>query len=322
MFVCNFYLLQPICLQPIRTPADPNQLPPTVISQAALSLIYDQSLFKRLNKKTPVQLLDMQYRMHPEISRFPSKYFYADALKDAPNMLIENTRPWHEIGALGPYRFFDVPGIERSRSSHSGRAYSSLMNEVEGKTAVALIALICSSCPRLNFANRIGIITPYKEQRRKIRKELCLRFGDAAASCVEVSTVDGFQGQEREIIIFSCVRTGEGTNIAMTGFLAGGIGFLNDARRMNVALTRSKCSLYILGKSSALINNSLWRSLILDARSRNVLIPYDEAVWRPFRNFVPNNLAERGNTTTTNANSLNPCFSVDSKDGSKAAAPS
>lgn len=260
---------------------DPNQLPPTVISQAALSLIYDQSLFKRLNKKAPVQLLDVQYRMHPEISRFPSRYFYPDALKDAPSMLIENTRPWHDIGALGPYRFFDIPGIERSRASPSGRAYSSLMNEAEGKAAVALIALICSSCPRLNFANRIGIITPYKEQRRKIRKELCLRFGDAAASAVEVSTVDGFQGQEREIIIFSCVRTGE----------ARGIGFLNDARRMNVALTRARCSLYILGKSSALINNSLWRSLILDARSRNVLIPYDEEVWRPFRRFVPDNLA-------------------------------
>ena len=92
---------------------DPNQLPPTIISQAAARLLYDQSLFKRLHKFMPVQLLNLQYRMHPEISRFPSQYFYSGALRDASGMSVKCSRAWHNDAALpllGPYRFFDIPG--------------------------------------------------------------------------------------------------------------------------------------------------------------------------------------------------------------------
>ena len=258
---------------------DPNQLPPTIMSQAAVRLIYDQSLFKRLQKFMPVQLLNVQYRMHPEISRFPSKYFYCNALKDASDMLTKCSRPWS--GALGSYKFFDIPGTEEANTSHSGRSTSSLENRLEGKTAVALVAMICSTSPRENMFGRIAVITPYKEQKRKIQKELVNRFGESSARGVEVSTVDGFQGQEREIIILSCVRTGESRN---------GLGFLSDARRMNVALTRAKCSLYILGNSPALMNNPLWGALIQDARTRGVFIPYQEGTWRQYRHTQLTNL--------------------------------
>ena len=180
-----------------------------------MKLIYDQSLFKRLQKFMPLQLLNVQYRMHPEISRFPSKYFYLNILRDAPGMLVKCNRSWHDIGALGPYKFFDIPGVEETRTSHSGRTTSSLQNKLEGKIAVTLVALLCSVDHGENFFGRIAIITPYREQRRKIRRELVSRFGECAARGVEVSTVDGFQGQEREVIILSCVRTGECNSLTL-----------------------------------------------------------------------------------------------------------
>lgn len=181
------------------------------MSQAAVRLIYDQSLFKRLHKFMPAQLLNVQYRMHPDISRFPSKYFYSDALKDVPDMLAKCSRPWNNT--LGPYKFFDIPGIEETSTGRSGHATSSLQNKLEGKSAVTLVAILCAAAHKESLFGRIAIITPYKEQKRKIQKELASRFGDDAARGVEVSTVDGFQGQEREIIIFSCVRTGESNHL-------------------------------------------------------------------------------------------------------------
>lgn len=117
-------------------------------------------------------------------------------------------------------------------------------------------------------------MTPYKEQRRTLRRELRNRFGPEVDQHVEISTVDGYQGQEREIIIFSCVRTCE----------SRGIGFLNDARRLNVALTRAKCSMFILGRSQTLQQNSLWGELIKDARKRDSFISYDSRFWDRARN--------------------------------------
>ena len=93
----------------------------------------------------PVQLLNVQYRMHPDISRFPSKYFYSGALKDAPDMLAKCSRPWN--GALGPYKFFDIPGMEETSTGRSGHATSSLQNKLEGKSAVTLVAILCSAAP-------------------------------------------------------------------------------------------------------------------------------------------------------------------------------
>lgn len=97
--------------------------------------------------------------------------------------------------------------------------------------------------------------------------------------------MDGFQGQEREIVILSCVRTGESGN---------GIVFLNDALRMNVVLTRAKCSLHILGNSSALMNSPLWGALIEDAKIRNVFISYDENTWK-YRHTRPRNIIGTNN---------------------------
>ena len=130
---------------------DPNQLPPTVISQMAATFSYEQSLFQRLQKIDPsaVQLLSLQYRMHPQISSFPSSYFYGGRLADGPNVLSENTRPWHKAynGILGPCRFFDIPGQEQLRTFSSGRQGNSMMNELEAKITASLIALLYNSDP-------------------------------------------------------------------------------------------------------------------------------------------------------------------------------
>lgn len=98
-------------------------------------------------------------------------------------------------------------------------------------------------------------------------------MGPSILDAIEVSTIDGFQGQEKEIIIFSCVRTNR----------SKGIGFLSDSRRLNVAITRAKSSLFLLGKASNLMQNSLWGELIKDARDRNTYVPYDERFWRQVR---------------------------------------
>jgi len=136
---------------------DPNQLPPTVISNAAVAAAYEQSLFQRLQKASPnsVRLLSVQYRMHPEISAFPSKHFYDSCLQDGPCMAEETRRPWHTgvSGRLGPYRFFDVPvGEESLREYRDGRQGHSMMNQAEAMIAVDLVVALSQSCPDFNVS--------------------------------------------------------------------------------------------------------------------------------------------------------------------------
>lgn len=121
-------------------------MPPTVVSQVAEVFSYEQSLFVRLQKTCPqsILLLDTQYRMHPEISRFPNSYFYEGRLVDGPSMAKDTWRPWHAHQLLGPFKFIDVQGKELSLASHSGVDSKSKMNEAEAQVAANLVALICS----------------------------------------------------------------------------------------------------------------------------------------------------------------------------------
>jgi hypothetical protein len=103
---------------------DPNQLPPTVLSQIATDYSYEQSLFVRFQSCFPsaIHLLDTQYRMHPEISRFPSRLFYNNALLDAPELERKKSQVWHSMNIFGPYRFFDVEGKmikDKKKSSYN-----------------------------------------------------------------------------------------------------------------------------------------------------------------------------------------------------------
>lgn len=235
---------------------DPKQLPPTVLSQSAAKFGYDQSLFVRMqqNHAKSVHLLDMQYRMHPEISLFPSREFYEGQLQDGQNMMELRQQPWHKSALLGPYRFFDVQGVQER-----GRRGQSLVNTKELDVALQMFERFSKEYHECDLTGKIGIITPYKAQLFELRNRFVARYGENITNIIEFNTTDAFQGRECEIIIFSCVRASS----------TGGIGFMTDIRRMNVGLTRAKSSLWILGDSRALVQGEFWRKLIHDAKARD-----------------------------------------------------
>lgn len=235
---------------------DPKQLPPTVLSQSAARYGYDQSLFVRMQKNhaKDVHLLDMQYRMHPEISTFPSKEFYEGLLQDGDDMAKLRMQPWHRSALLGPYRFFDVRG-----SQERGPKSRSLVNDEEIKVAMQLYRRFRTDYSNVDSKGKIGIITPYKAQLFRLRQRFTEQYGEKVTEEIEFNTTDAFQGRECEIIIFSCVRASP----------TGGIGFMTDIRRMNVGLTRAKSSLWILGDSRALVQGEFWAKLIDDAKQRD-----------------------------------------------------
>ncbi|KAK6225032.1 helicase Sen1 [Colletotrichum tabaci] len=237
---------------------DPKQLPPTVLSQSAARFGYDQSLFVRMQQNHPdyVHLLDRQYRMHPEISLFPSTEFYEGKLVDGEDMSALRRQPWHASALLGPYRFFDVEGTQSKGSK--GR---SLVNHAELRVAMQLYERFKADFGRnYDIRGKIGIITPYKAQLQELKWQFSRQFGEAITDDIEFNTTDAFQGRECEIIIFSCVRADP----------TGGIGFVKDIRRMNVGLTRAKSSLWILGDSRALVQGEFWNKLITNAKQRSL----------------------------------------------------
>ena len=234
---------------------DPKQLPPTVFSKKAAAFQYEQSLFVRMQKNHPddVHLLDTQYRMHPEISLFPSRTFYDGRLLDGGDMAALRKQPWHQSMLLGPYRFFDVQG--QHQAAPKGH---SLINIAEINVAMQLYKRVTSDYPDYDFKGKIGIITPYKSQLRELKQRFMNAYGQNIIEDIDFNTTDAFQGRESEIIIFSCVRASP----------SGGVGFLQDIRRMNVGLTRAKSSLWVLGNSDSLMRGEFWKKLIVDAKER------------------------------------------------------
>lgn len=234
---------------------DPKQLPPTVFSRHAARFQYEQSLFVRMQNNHPddVHLLDTQYRMHPEISLFPSQTFYDGRLLDGDDMSGLRQRPWHSSALLSPYQFYDVQG--RHSTAPGGR---SSRNEAEINVAMQLYKRLTMDYGDVDFKGKIGIITPYKEQLRALKARFSQQYGLDILSDVEFNTTDAFQGRECEIIIFSCVKASE----------TGSVGFLKDIRRMNVGLTRAKSSLWVLGNAPTLCRGEFWNKLIVDAKKR------------------------------------------------------
>ncbi|ORX57635.1 hypothetical protein DM01DRAFT_134426 [Hesseltinella vesiculosa] len=240
---------------------DPNQLPPTVISSMAGKYKYEQSLFVRLENNTPenVYLLSIQYRMNPEISAFPSCQFYRSKLLDGPRMSDLTKAAWHK--SFSPYMFVNVvDGEERMGSG------SSIYNTAEAEAAVALVDLLAKLYPQEKLASRIGVITPYKQQLSQLKSRFELAFGSRVLSTIDFNTIDGFQGQEKDIIIFSCVRSRGPKSHG-----GSAIGFLADRRRMNVGITRAKQSLFVLGNAKTLQSDPLWGQLVDDASRRNLM---------------------------------------------------
>jgi senataxin len=172
----------------------------------------------------------------------------------------KTAQPWHQSQILGVYKFYDIRGTE-SRADKGHSQY----NQEEVQCALALYARLRKEFPAVGFDYRIGVIAMYRGQLTMLKNAFKERYGQSIWSKIDFNTVDGFQGQEKDIIILSCVRAGTSLNT---------IGFLADPRRVNVSITRSRSSLYILGHAGTLErSDELWKGIVADARTRNLLVP-------------------------------------------------
>ncbi len=228
---------------------DHKQLPPTIISDRAGAL--SKTLFEELIRMYPFksQLLDIQYRMNSLLMKFPNEEFYNNGLKSDSSVDDINIRDildsHQDEEAL---LFIDTSNILDNRERHL-KDSKSIVNEIEAEIAVRI------ADDYLNDGvgeDDIGIISPYADQVKIIQEN----------TPIEVKTVDGFQGREKEIIIISTVRSNDN----------GNIGFLSDLRRLNVAITRAKRKLIIIGNIDTLITNPTYERLIKFCEEENLLV--------------------------------------------------
>lgn len=232
---------------------DPMQLPATVMSQDAVDRGFQESLFERFYNylkqeadSKPIFTLNEQRRMHSEICHFPSKYFYNGNLRPVLGLDAK-----YASCPLTPYLVFNIkdsPEVSETTST-------SWLNRGEA----AFVARLCLAISQHVVNVSLGVITPYQAQKTAIIEQLRESFAPEAAT-FDVNTVDGFQGQERDVIVLSCVRAHNPR---------GNIGFVADARRLNVAITRAKKALYICGHLDSLKDSEEWRALISDACHRS-----------------------------------------------------
>ncbi|XP_020965936.1 uncharacterized protein LOC107617542 isoform X4 [Arachis ipaensis] len=248
---------------------DPKQLPATVLSNVASKYLYECSMFERLQRAGhPVIMLTEQYRMHPEICRFPSLHFYDNKLLNGSQMS-RKSAPFHQTKCLGPYVFYDITDGREVRGKNMGAM--SLCNEHEADAAVEVLRFFQKRFPTEFTGGRIGIITPYKSQLSLLRSRFLDAFGSSSTAEIEFNTVDGFQGREVDILLLSTVRAALLSNAASERN-SSTIGFVADVRRMNVALTRAKLSLWIFGNARTLQTNHNWASLVKDAEERDLIM--------------------------------------------------
>ncbi|KAL1367106.1 uncharacterized protein [Arachis hypogaea] len=241
---------------------DPQQLPATVISKAAGTLMYSRSLFERFQQAgCPTMLLSVQYRMHPQIRDFPSRYFYQGRLTDSESVIKLPDEVYHKDPLLRPYIFYD---IRHGRESHRGGSVS-YQNIHEAQFCLRLYEHLQKTLKSLGMGKiSVGIITPYKLQLKCLQREFEEVLNSEEGKDLYINTVDAFQGQERDVIIMSCVRAS-----------SHGVGFVADIRRMNVALTRARRALWVMGNANALVQSDDWAALITDAKSRNCYMEMD-----------------------------------------------
>ncbi|MCL7042633.1 hypothetical protein MKW94_021725 [Papaver nudicaule] len=248
---------------------DPLQLPATVISTLAQKFGYGKSLFSRFEEAGyPVQMLKTQYRMHPEIRSFPSDEFYGNKLEDGEEVMEQTKRPWHKFRCFGPFCFFD---IEDGNESGSEDTDQSRENFDEIEFVLLMYHKLVKNYPELKSSSQLAIITPYAKQMKRFQERFHETFGTESKKFVDINTVDGFQGREKDVAIFSCVRANK----------EGKIGFLGDSRRMNVGITRARSSVLVVGSASTLKKDKHWNSLVENARNRGCFFQ----VKKPYPSF-------------------------------------
>ena len=237
---------------------DHQQLPPTVISRKAESGGLNRSLFERLIAcGLNSTMLTTQYRMHPVLREFPSARFYENRLEDG---CTSDQRP-PPAGFLWPdwdhpMAFIPVDGAEEVDDEGKSRSNRDEAGKVLG-IVDSLLAMGDIT------ADDIGVVAPYNGQVRLLSqlfdeaggREHGQRYGG-----LEIKSVDGYQGREKDVIVFSTVRAND----------AGEVGFLSDYRRLNVAITRAKRGLIVLGHPTTLRHDPNWRAYLDWAEERGL----------------------------------------------------
>ncbi|KAI8546748.1 hypothetical protein RHMOL_Rhmol07G0143600 [Rhododendron molle] len=235
------------------------QLGPVIMCKKAARAGLAQSLFERLVLLgvKPIRL-QVQYRMHPALSEFPSNSFYEGTLQNGVTINERQTSgidfPWPVPNR--PMFFYVQMGQEEI--SASGTSY---LNRTEAANVEKLVTTFLRSGV---VPSQIGVITPYEGQRAYIVNYMS-RNGALRQQLykeIEVASVDSFQGREKDYIILSCVRSNEHQ----------GIGFLNDPRRLNVALTRARYGIVILGNPKVLSKQPLWNGLLTHYKEHECLV--------------------------------------------------
>ena len=264
--------LEAACWIPIRRcsrvilAGDHCQLPPTVKSIAALKAGLGKTLMERIAEQKPevVTLLKMQYRMNEEIMRFSSDWFYGNQVESAPEVKyrsildLDVPMEWVDTaeaygangtnGANGPY------GTYEPHEAHGPESLS-LLNRAEAELTLQTLQEYFEKIGKTRVLNErldVGVISPYRAQVQYLRSQFKKKeYFKPFRHLITVNTVDGFQGQERDIIVISLVRSND----------EGQIGFLRDLRRMNVAITRARMKLIILGDATTMTRHPFYRKL-------------------------------------------------------------
>ncbi|WP_300727928.1 AAA domain-containing protein [uncultured Bacteroides sp.] len=248
--------LEAACWIPIRKAdrvilaGDHCQLPPTVKNPQALRGGLGHTLMQCIVKNKPeaVSLLAVQYRMNDEIMRFSSDWFYGGMLQSAPEVKYRSILDFDT-----PIEWVNTEGMD-CNEEFVGENYGRI-NKPEAELSINQLKEYINKIGKERFLDEridVGLISPYKAQVQYLR-QLVRRdsFFKPYREAITINTVDGFQGQERDIIIISLVRANED----------GQIGFLNDLRRMNVAITRARMKLIILGDASTLTKHAFYKKL-------------------------------------------------------------
>ncbi|XP_044967800.1 uncharacterized protein LOC123427746 [Hordeum vulgare subsp. vulgare] len=235
---------------------DDCQLSAMVKSKVCKEAGFETSLFGRLVMlKFDKHLLNIQYRMNPCISLFPNAQFYERKILDGPNVLSPSYNKDYTCLPFGSYTFINVTdGREDKEGTGNSRR-----NMVEVAVVLHLIHTIFKSWKKTDQGLSIGVVSPYKAQVDAIKSRLGKKYDTCEGFHVRVKSVDGFQGEEDDIIILSTVRSNG----------RGVVGFLADNQRTNVALTRARHCLWIVGNAHTLYKSGTeWTDLVTDAERR------------------------------------------------------
>ena len=279
--------LEAACWIPMRRASrvilagDHCQLPPTVKSIAALRAGLGKTLMERIaeNKPEVVTLLKIQYRMNEEIMRFSSDWFYGGQVESAPQIkyrsILDFDHPISWIDTSDEENQMTIEGEAATEDSASNSSSSSAenqnpnlnfkeqfvgesygrINKAEAELTLLTLAEYFTKIGKqrvLGDSIDVGIISPYRAQVQYLKKLIKkYEFFKPYRRLISVNTVDGFQGQERDVILISLVRSND----------EGQIGFLKDLRRMNVAMTRARMKLIILGNKDTMTQHPFYKKL-------------------------------------------------------------